>query len=111
MTEELGADAIMRIDEEYTGKEEVIKEVLEKLLLRKLGSKWVGSIRFGRIGKESEAPSFIYGCSHDFVSLFLVYRDRFPGHHRLINCRAAFADFTVNRYLFARTDNNNFSLN
>ena len=55
MTEELGADATMRIDEEYTGKEEVIKEVLEKLLIRKLGSKWVGSIRFGRIGKESEA--------------------------------------------------------
>jgi hypothetical protein len=55
LVSDLGENVILRIDEEYTGKEGVIKEVLEKLLVRKWGKKWEGGIRFGRIGKESEA--------------------------------------------------------
>ena len=46
---------IIKIDEEYTGKEKIIKNNLEKLLKKKSGSKWNGDIRFGLIGKSSPA--------------------------------------------------------
>lgn len=55
LTEPLDHAALLKIDEEYTGKEEVIKETLEKLLLRRFGKKWQGNIIFGRIGKHSPA--------------------------------------------------------
>lgn len=43
------------IDEEYTGKDNVIREALEKLLNKKTGGKWKGKINFRRIGKSSPA--------------------------------------------------------
>ncbi len=43
------------IDEEYTGKNEVIKETLEKLLIKRFKNKWKGIIRFSQIGKHSQA--------------------------------------------------------
>jgi len=42
-------------DEEYTGKNEVIKETLEKLLLKRNGDKWTPTIRFAQIGKHLSA--------------------------------------------------------
>lgn len=61
----LGADVVLRIDEEYSGKEEVIKEVLEKLLLGKWGRKYAGSIRFGRIGKLSGAHKLCWNIHRE----------------------------------------------
>lgn len=55
LIEPLDHKIILKIDEEYTGKEEIIKETLEKLLKRKFGKKWQGEIRFGNIGKLSNA--------------------------------------------------------
>ncbi len=49
------SDVVLKIDEEYTGKEELIEETLEKLLHKRSRGKWKGSIRFGRIGKQSSA--------------------------------------------------------
>lgn len=43
------------IDEEYTGKNKIIKETLEKLLTKHFGEKWQGTIRFSRIGRQSPA--------------------------------------------------------
>lgn len=43
------------IDEEYTGKDGVIKETLEKLLLKRFKNKWQGIIRFSQIGRHSQA--------------------------------------------------------
>lgn len=43
------------IDEEYTGKDALAYETLEKLLLRQTKGKWRGVIRIGRIGKHSPA--------------------------------------------------------
>ncbi len=51
----LDNNAILMIDEEYSGKDDVIKETLEKLFVRRFGEKWQGSIRFGQIGKHSPA--------------------------------------------------------
>lgn len=45
----------LKIDEEYTGKENIIKETLEKLLMKQFRRKWQGIIKFGRIGKHSNA--------------------------------------------------------
>jgi hypothetical protein len=47
------SDISVKIDEEYTGKERIILETLEKLRKRK--SKWRGNILFGQIGKHSLA--------------------------------------------------------
>ena len=55
MVEKLPRDIVLKIDEEYTGKEKVIAETLEKLLVRKSAKSWVGKIRFGQIGKHSPA--------------------------------------------------------
>lgn len=43
------------IDEEYTGKDKIIKETIEKLLSKRTKERWKGYIRFGRIGKSSPA--------------------------------------------------------
>lgn len=43
------------IDEEYTGKDEVIKETLNKLLLKRFKDKWQVLIGFSQIGKHSPA--------------------------------------------------------
>lgn len=56
----LNSLVILKIDEEYTGKEAVIKETLEKLLIRRFGIKWQGVINFGRIGKHSNAHSLAW---------------------------------------------------
>ncbi|MBI3443590.1 hypothetical protein HY008_02880 [Candidatus Woesebacteria bacterium] len=45
----------LKIDEEYTGKEEIIKETLEKLIKRHMERKGQGMITFGRIGKHASA--------------------------------------------------------
>ncbi|KKT58061.1 MAG: hypothetical protein UX91_C0007G0031 [Candidatus Amesbacteria bacterium GW2011_GWB1_47_19] len=62
---ELDADVVLRIDEEYSDKEGVIKEVLGKLLVRKWGRKYEGSIRFGRIGKLSEAHKLCWNIHRE----------------------------------------------
>jgi len=51
LIKDLNKQSILIIDEEYTGKDKIIKSTLEKLL----GIKWEGSVRFGRIGKDSPA--------------------------------------------------------
>lgn len=43
------------IDEEYTGKEDIIGESLRKLLAGKSKVKWQGQIRFKQVGKLSPA--------------------------------------------------------
>lgn len=43
------------IDEEYTGKDEIIRESLRKLFLNKLPKDWQGQIRFKQVGKLSPA--------------------------------------------------------
>lgn len=48
-------NTVIIIDEEYTGKDALIAQALTKLLNRKFGNKWRGSIRFSRIGKRSSA--------------------------------------------------------
>lgn len=55
LTHSLDEKMSLVIDEEYTGKNEIIKETLEKLLLQRFGKKWQGTIRFSRIGKHSPA--------------------------------------------------------
>jgi len=46
---------VIVIDEEYTGKEAIIRETLRKLILYKTKDKWKGSVRFKRVGKSSPA--------------------------------------------------------
>ncbi len=53
--EKLPKNVVLKIDEEYTGKEKIISETLEKLLGRKFAKKWDGKIHFGLIGKHSPA--------------------------------------------------------
>lgn len=43
------------IDEEYTGKEKVIRELLKKLLAKQTKEKWQGQILFKQVGKLSPA--------------------------------------------------------
>ena len=52
---ELAPDIVLRIDEEYTGKDRMITDKLSQLLDRRFPNGWRGSIRFGRIGKNSPA--------------------------------------------------------
>ncbi len=51
---------VLRIDEEYTGKNIIIEETLTKLFVRS-GTKKVPDIRFVRIGKRSPAHSLAWG--------------------------------------------------
>ena len=46
---------VIVVDEEYTGKDRLVCETLEKLLLRHTKGKWRGVIRIGRVGKHSPA--------------------------------------------------------
>lgn len=46
---------VIVIDEEYTGKENIIKETLKKLIAEHAKNRWQGYIRFKRIGKSSPA--------------------------------------------------------
>jgi hypothetical protein len=55
LIEGMSKDLILIVDEEYTGKENVILETLKKLLEMKFRGKWVGDIWFRRIGKVSPA--------------------------------------------------------
>jgi hypothetical protein len=48
-------NSIIVIDEEYTGKNTLMANALTKLLNKKFGERWKGSIRFSRIGKHSPA--------------------------------------------------------
>lgn len=43
------------VDEEYTGKEEIIEESLRKLLVDKSRKEWQGQIQFKQVGKQSPA--------------------------------------------------------
>ena len=51
LIQKLDKQTVLIIDEEYTGKERIIKSTLEKLM----GNKWEGDIRFVRVGKSSPA--------------------------------------------------------
>jgi len=48
------------IDEEYTGKDNIIGESLRKLLVDKSRTKWQGQIRFRQIGKLSSAHNLAW---------------------------------------------------
>lgn len=52
-------DAII-IDEEYTGKEDIIEESLRKLLVDKSRKRWQGQIRFRQAGKLSPAHKLVW---------------------------------------------------
>lgn len=52
--------ATLVIDEEYTGKDQVIERALIKLLNRRFHGRWLGTIRFQRIGKSSPAHTLAY---------------------------------------------------
>lgn len=45
---------IIIIDEEYTGKDDIIRETLTKLILRK-SPRWFGQVKIKQIGKSSKA--------------------------------------------------------
>ena len=51
---------ILLVDEEYTGKDEIIKSLLTKLIL-KTRPKWDGEIRFVRVGKPSPSHKLAWG--------------------------------------------------
>lgn len=55
LIESLDKKITITIDEEYTGKSEVIKETLEKLLQKRFRGKWQGVIGFSQVGKHSPA--------------------------------------------------------
>lgn len=55
LIEKLSKETLLKIDEEYTGKDKIISETLEKLLGRNSARAWKGRIRFTRIGKHSPA--------------------------------------------------------
>lgn len=55
LIDEAHRNATIIIDEEYTGKNRLIAEALTKILFRRFGKKWRGSIRFANIGKHSSA--------------------------------------------------------
>ena len=61
LIESLAKNIVVVIDEEYTGKDQVVRETLEKLLRNKFGTKWTGSIRFQRVGKQSPAHKLVWG--------------------------------------------------
>lgn len=46
---------VIIVDEEYTGKDTIIKETLLKLILQNVNKNWKGSIRFKQVGKQSPA--------------------------------------------------------
>lgn len=48
------------IDEEYTGKNEIISETLQKLFLKQKVKHWPGIISFGQIGKHSRAHALAW---------------------------------------------------
>lgn len=50
---------VLKIDEEYTGKNEIIEETLKKLFVRRRVKK-IQDIRFVRIGKQSPAHTFAW---------------------------------------------------
>ncbi len=54
MIKDLPGNVTLMIDEEYTGKNRIIQEILLRLLERKFKS-WNGNIEFGNIGKHSPA--------------------------------------------------------
>lgn len=64
MIEKLDSNVILVIDEEYTGKEEILSETLIKLLQRRFKDKWNGDVRFSRIGKSSGAHKLAWEVHH-----------------------------------------------
>jgi hypothetical protein len=61
LIDRLPPDVVLVIDEEYTGKDKIIAETLSKLLAKKYGNRWRGSIRFSQIGKHSRAHKLSWG--------------------------------------------------
>jgi len=55
LLDDTSSQAIIVIDEEYTGKEALIEETLLKLFNKRFPKGWQGSIRFKKIGKSSPA--------------------------------------------------------
>ncbi len=70
----LSPSIVLRIDEEYTGKESQIKEILEKLFRKKYSNRWQGSIRFAKIGRSSNAHNLAWG----------IHRGKIKGNFRKI---------------------------
>jgi hypothetical protein len=55
LVKNVSSHAVLVIDEEYTGKEAIIKEALKKMLNKRYPRGWRGSIRFSNVGKSSPA--------------------------------------------------------
>ena len=55
LIKDLAKNTVILLDEEYTGKNTIIEEALSKLLQQRFHYKWIGSIRFQQIGKDSPA--------------------------------------------------------
>ena len=55
LIKDLAKNTVILLDEEYTGKNKIIEEALLKLLQKRFQNKWIGSIRFQQIGKDSPA--------------------------------------------------------
>ena len=52
--------SILFIDEEYTGKDKIIRDLLLKLI-KKARAKWSGEIRFKLVGKQSASHKLAWG--------------------------------------------------
>ena len=72
LVESLDKNSTLIIDEEYTGKNEVIKETLEKLLVKRHGKKWQGIIRFDQIGKHSPAHTLAWKTHRQKIKTRIV---------------------------------------
>ena len=55
LTKNIPSHAVLVIDEEYTGKEAIIEETLNKLFNKRYLKGWKGSVRFKNVGKSSPA--------------------------------------------------------
>lgn len=71
LVKDVSEKVILEIDEEYTGKEAIISEVLGKLLKKRWSVKWKGEIEFKLIGKESPAHLLAWNA-HRFPKKYVL---------------------------------------
>lgn len=73
LVKDVSENVILEIDEEYTGKETLISEVLGKLLKKRWKDRWKGEIGFKLIGKESPAHLLAWDA-HRFPKRYLIVK-------------------------------------